>query len=128
MKTELSQKEKALKIMVTHPEVGWWHCEDLMQDGDTFVGYKAQARISELALEYPGMIEHTHSDKDVRQYRYRVRFECVPQWIDTLTPRLRALVASWLRESGRTAYRWTDSFEVDEATRMARPVRKLVEV
>jgi hypothetical protein len=128
MKTELTQSEKVLKIMVTHPEVGWWHCEDLMQFGDTFVGYKAQARISELAHEYPKMIEQERSEKNVRQYRYRVRFESVPSWIDTLPTQLRTLVAGWLRDGGRTAYAWRTSFEVDEATRTARPVRKLVAI
>lgn len=42
---------------------------------DVFVGYKAQARISEIALDYPILIERKPSSKGNRQHMYRIRTE-----------------------------------------------------
>ncbi len=70
----MTQHEKVLSIMFSKPEE-WWHAEELMSHGDIFVGYKAQARISELALQYPDLIERQPSSKGNRQHMYRLRLD-----------------------------------------------------
>lgn len=67
----------------------WWHAEDLMQHGDIFVGYKSQARISELALTYPEMIERRMSEKGNRQHQYRLRWENWKEFMPKITQEMR---------------------------------------
>lgn len=89
----MTQHEKIIAIMMSNPEK-WWHSEELMQHGDIFVGYKAQARISELALSYPEMIEREHSTKGNRQHMYRFRMNNIKNFLPTLPQDLRDFVMS----------------------------------
>lgn len=61
--------------MIRNKNQEWWHAEDLMEKNDIFVGYKAQARISELAIDYPEMIDRMMSNKGNRQHMYRFKFD-----------------------------------------------------
>jgi hypothetical protein len=88
----MTQHEKILAIMLSDVEK-WWHAEDLMQHGDIFVGYKAQARISELALQYPEMIEREHSTKGNRQHMYRIRWDNWKEFMPKVTQELRDCIA-----------------------------------
>ena len=87
----MTQHEKIIAIMIREPEK-WWHAEDLMSYGDIFVGYKAQARISELALNYPEMIERQKSAKGNRQHMYRFRIENWREYLPKLPEDLRDFV------------------------------------
>jgi hypothetical protein len=89
----MSQHEKIIAIMMSEPSK-WWHSEDLMQHGDIFVGYKAQARISELALRYPEMIERQPSSKGNRQHMYRFRMENHSEFLPKLSQDMRDFVFS----------------------------------
>lgn len=89
----MTQHEKIIAIMLKEPE-RWWHAEDLMSHGDIFVGYKAQARISELALRYPEMIERRMSEKGNRQHQYRFRAENYREFLPKIPQELRDFVMS----------------------------------
>lgn len=88
----MTQHEKIIAIMLTDTD-RWWHAEDLMQHGDIFVGYKAQARISELALTYPEMIARRMSEKGNRQHQYRIQWENWRVFMPKLTQELRDSIA-----------------------------------
>jgi len=87
----MTQYEKIIAIMMGEPD-NWWHAEDLMQQGDYFVGYKAQARISELALKYPEMIERQMSSKGNRQHMYKFRMDNGKEFLTKLPQDLRDFV------------------------------------
>jgi len=52
----MSQHEKILKIMLSHPDKTYWLPSDFMKPeliGDLFIGYEASARLSELRSNHP---------------------------------------------------------------------------
>ena len=77
--------------MTKHPDIKWWYAKDFMQPdlGECFVGYEATARLSELAQEYPLMIE---SQKDGRFMKRRFRFEAVHEFYDDLPDRMKCIM------------------------------------
>lgn len=93
----MTQHEKVIAIMLQQPN-HWWHCEDLVSFGDIFVGYKAQARISELALDYPEMIETRKSSKGNRQYMYLFRSDNSLKFLPTLPVKLRQFVEERMKQ------------------------------
>lgn len=93
----MTQHEKILAIMLKKPEQ-WWHSEDLMSHGEIFVGYKAQARISELALDYPEMIETQKSIKGNRQHMYRFRTKNSLKFLPTLPVKMRQFVEARMKQ------------------------------
>lgn len=123
----MTQKEKIIAIMIRGKR-DWWHAEDLMADGEIFVGYKAQARVSELAIDYPEMIERTKSTKGNAQHMYRFRFENVHEFLPNLPPKLARFVRQELIAVGRTEAKvWRTRYErVDNGT--VRPIRELVPI
>lgn len=84
--------------MLKKPEQ-WWHSEDLMSYEGIFVGYKAQARISELAIDYPEMIETQKSSKGNRQHMHRFRSDNSLKFLPTLPPKMRKFVTDRMRQS-----------------------------
>lgn len=56
----------------------WFYPPDFMRGGmQNFVGYEASARLSELASDYPDMIESRRRGKYMER---RIRFETIPLW------------------------------------------------
>ncbi len=68
----------------------WFYPPDFMASnlGDLFVGYEASARLSELAKEYPDMIESRPREKYKER---RIRYEAINAWWEKLTPEIRDL-------------------------------------
>lgn len=89
----MTQHEKIIAIMLKD-HTRWWHAEDLMEYDGIFVGYKAQARVSELALKYPEMIERDKSFKGNRQHMYRFRIENYKEFLPNLPQDLRDFVVN----------------------------------
>lgn len=92
-----TQEKKILTIMCQHPEVKWWFPYDFMKPelGDNFVGYEASARLSELATNYPDMVE---SERDGKYIKRRIRFETGKDWFWTLPKELRAVIKNEYRK------------------------------
>ena len=69
-----TQQAKILFTMINNPKTTWWYPQDFMKPdlGDLFVGYEASARLSELAKDYPEMID---SKRDGKYKVRRLRFE-----------------------------------------------------
>jgi hypothetical protein len=88
----MTQQETVIAIMLTDPD-RWWHCEDLLNNETYFASYKIQARVSELALTYPEMIERRMSEKGNRQHQYRFRGENWREYLPKLTQELRDFIA-----------------------------------
>lgn len=85
---ELSQQQKILTLMCRNPDKDWWFPYDFMDDklGDLFVGYEASARLSELAKNYPDMVESEHADKYIKR---RLRMDELAKWLHMLPKDLR---------------------------------------
>lgn len=73
----------------------WFFPYDFISDGEIFIGYKAPTRFSELAIEFPEMIESKMEGK----YRIgRFRFENSANFLQSLPFDVRNFVAEELRE------------------------------
>ena len=67
--------------MLKGPRDKWWYPYEFMRGGPYFVGYEASARLSELAKDYPEMIE----TKQEGRYRLcRIKTEDVDTWLPRL--------------------------------------------
>lgn len=87
--SDLTQHQKILFRMAHRKDLQEWFLPmDFMQPemGDTFVGYEASARLSELATDYPEMIESRPQGKYKKR---RVRWESIDQWLYLLPSDLR---------------------------------------
>lgn len=84
----LTQHQKILMTMCRANQKDWFLPADFMDphlDG-LFVGYEASARLSELATEYPDMIE---SQRDGKYIKRRLRMETMNTWLPLLAKDLR---------------------------------------
>lgn len=86
----MTQKEKILTLMCREPK-RWFFVYDFMRPdlGELFVGYKASARVPELAAEYPDMFE---AQGDGKYLKRRIRFDFMNEWVNTLDKPYRELV------------------------------------
>lgn len=84
----LTQHQKILMLICKNPDKKWWLPHDFMHErlGYLFVGYEASARLSELAHDYPYMIE---SKTEGKYKARRIRFENIGQWFPDLPKELR---------------------------------------
>jgi hypothetical protein len=95
-----TQHEKILSIMFSDTTGKWFFPYDFMQPGmgDMFVGYEASARLSELAKEYPYMIESLRDGKYIKR---RVRLDDDRQWLFSLPEYLKKLYRDSREKQGR---------------------------
>lgn len=77
----MTQHQKIVFRMLHGRKDRWWLPQDFMQSGEYFVGYEASARLSELAAEYPEMIETRQEGK---QFARRIKTENVDVWLPQL--------------------------------------------
>ena len=89
--TQLTQQQKVIKLMAKHTEKEWWLPQDFMQPnlGDLFVGYEASARLSELAKDYPDMIQTLPAGKYKKR---RIRWETISEWYYGIDKSLREVL------------------------------------
>lgn len=94
-----TQTEKVLAMMIRDrsPERFWYAWEYIGQVHGLFVGHRAPARISELGIDYPDMIE---SKKDGKYVIFRFRIENYEQFKEKLPASLRAVVTRELLNIG----------------------------
>lgn len=52
----ITQIDTMIKIMIDHPEKDRWYASDF-QASPFFIGYEASARMSDIAREYPSLVE-----------------------------------------------------------------------
>jgi hypothetical protein len=87
------QVEKILKVMVREKDSNkkWFYPPDFMGGdlGILFVGYEASARLSELAKDYPDMIE---SERKGKYFYRRIKWENKADWIDSLPTNLKRII------------------------------------
>ena len=76
----MTQQDKILKKMLSYPSQRWWVPQNFMESSQYFVGYEASARLSELAKQYPELIE---SERQGKYLARRICFEKV-NWIELL--------------------------------------------
>lgn len=72
---KLTQCETIIKAMLDHPEREWWYASDF-QTYPYFVGYEATARMSDIAREYPSLVD---VGRDGRFRILRIRWENVEE-------------------------------------------------
>ncbi len=77
----MTQHQKIIFKMLHGPQDKWWLPQDFMRGGDYFVGYEASARLSELASDYPEMIE---TKQDGKQFARRIKTADVDLWLPLL--------------------------------------------
>ena len=86
-----TQQEKILRLMCARRQQEWWRPPDFMKEelGELFVGYEASARLSDLAHDFPAMIETrlrgNHKER-------RIRWETKDQWAFLLPPAIRDII------------------------------------
>lgn len=95
-----TQSEKVIAMMIRrNDEKKWWYAwEYIGQVEGLFVGHRAPARISELAINYPEMIE---SKKEGKFKIFRFRFENYLVFKETITSEMRSVVIRELIKVGR---------------------------
>lgn len=73
----MTQEEKIIGWLITHPHHQWWYAPDFMQPnmGEFFVGYEASAVMSRLTGKYPVMF---NVRKDGRFRYIQFRFDNLP--------------------------------------------------
>lgn len=88
MISKFSQHQKILTVMARGEPDKWYFPYDFMRDdlGDLFVGYEASARLSELAHDYPEMME---SRRDGKYFKRRLRMATMSEWLGLLPKDLR---------------------------------------
>jgi len=86
-----TQQQKIIFKMLHGPKGKWWLPQEFMESDRYFVGYEASARLSELAKEYPEMIE---TRQDGKQHARRIKTEDVDLWL----PRLPRYLQDAIRE------------------------------
>lgn len=106
----------------------WWHGEDVLSNGENFVGYKAPARLSELGLDYPEMIETKPSIKGNKQNMYRFRFENTANFLPTLPDDTRQYVKYMLLHNKREVRRYKSVPIFSEDGRSVMGFRKVEEI
>lgn len=84
----MTQYQKILTIMLRNPNKDWWYPYDFMRGdlGNLFVGYEASARLSELATNYPDMLESKRAGKYIVR---RMRYQNYKNFIDGLPNELK---------------------------------------
>lgn len=79
----------------------WWYAPDFMVAGhttilgqheDLFVGYEASARLSELAKQFPNMIE---SRREGKYFYRRIRLERLDEWYNDIPEELKFVVSMY---------------------------------
>lgn len=88
----LSQQQKIVAMMCSHPEKQWWLPTDFMKGGEFFVGYEASARLSELQKENPAIFETRPAGKYKER---RMRFETGKEWFATAPKDIKKMVLKY---------------------------------
>ena len=102
----MKQRNKILAHMAKDPSK-WYYPQDFMpprmsMDNEYFVGYEASARLSELASEYPDMIE-TKQDGKYKCRRFNLRG--YDYWYKLLPKELQEIVVS-VKPKEQSAVSW----------------------
>lgn len=85
-----TQQEKVVAHMLNErARQEWFYPPDFMQGGmQLFVGYEASARLSELATDYPQMVESRRRGKYIER---RIRYDAVAEWWPLLPETLQGI-------------------------------------
>lgn len=96
---KLTQQQKIVAIMCMNREKRWWKPAEIMNVGhpDLFIGYEASARLSELASEYPDMIE---SRREGKFYVRRMRFETGKEWFHSVPRSIQSVIWKYYKKPG----------------------------
>ena len=114
-----TQKQKVLQILVR--DGSWIPTFEFQNRCGIFVGHRGPARISELSIEYPEMVE---TDKTGKVYKYRFRFDNVHMALEAY-PTWRKLLREELTNAGRSFKQYKTIYEPVPGTNSVRPVRVL---
>ena len=92
----LTQQQRIIAIMCINKQQRWWKPQDIMKagSGDLFVGYEASARLSELASEYPAMIE---SKREGKYHLRRMRFETGRDWFKDMPKNIQVVIRQYYK-------------------------------
>lgn len=117
---EYTQLEKALAMLIRRGD--WLSTIDFTRETEgLFIGYKGQARVSELARAYPEVIE---TDKTAKIHRYCFKSENTLVGLETLPDGLKTLAKEEIkRRGGSYLEEYTDYERIDDST-----VRKVLKV
>ncbi len=99
-----TQYAKALTIMLRDPQTVWWYPPDFMRGGlgDLFVGYEASARLSEMAKNWPAMIETRQHPETPKYKQRRFRWENLANILQSVPRDLHDVIYDELRVAGIT--------------------------
>jgi hypothetical protein len=103
----MSNQEKVLRILIR--ERDWLATYDFQNRHGIFVGHRAPARISEVALAHPDMIDTDTSDKT---YKYRFKIEDTDKFLPTLPEDFRRAVEEELKGQKIPYYKIVREFQV----------------
>lgn len=92
MNTKYTHIDKILMILIEEYKQDpkkYLSTFEFMQRASHFIGHRAPARISELSLDYPDMIE---TDKTEKVYKYRFKGENVNQFYGKLPKKFKDII------------------------------------
>jgi len=120
MRKEPTQQQKVLQILIR--DGGWIPTYEFQNRCGIFLGHRGPARISELANEFPEMIQ---TDKSDRIYKYRFRFDNVHVALEAYAE-WKAFMRVELEKAGRTFKQYKTVYQPVPGENAVRPVRVLV--
>lgn len=101
----MTQLQKALAILIR--DGGWIPTYEFQNRCGLFIGHRGPARISDLAIDYPEMVE---VDKKEKTYKYRFKFDNVPLILQAY-PRWRELIKAELTAAKRPFKQYKTVYE-----------------
>lgn len=119
----MTNKEKVLCILIR--EKTWLPTYEFQNRHGIFVGHRGPARISELQKEYPYMVE-VEQIPGKRTYQYRFRSENTLDFLPKLSPEMRKLVETEMKQSGILYQKVVRRTVIDNVNRTARIVEEII--
>lgn len=98
----MTQQQKIITLMIRKQhKQAWFFPYEFMVNGlgELFVGYEASARLSELARNYPDMIE---SQRDGKYTKRRIRWETMNEWRPLLNYEFREIFSKEYKPAEQT--------------------------
>lgn len=118
-----TNQEKVLRILIK--ENGWLFTFDFQNRHGIFVGHRGPARISEVANNFPEMIETDRSDKT---FKYRFKIEDTDKFLPRLPDNFRRVVEEELKGNHIPYYKIVREYDTSGPVAIERIIKKLVTV
>lgn len=119
----MTNKEKVLCILIR--EHDWLPTYEFQNRHGIFAGHRGPARISELQKQYPEMVA-VDNIPGKRTYKYRFRSENSLEFLPKLSPELKLLVETEMKQTGIMYSKKVQRVVIDELTGTAKIIEEII--